>query len=339
MFRGRFVFLALLVLLEPPAGKSVSAQAQASLCGMASAAPWIERWLGEWELSSQRILRLPDAPPPEIVFFDSSCVYTTSAVTAGGAPAVDGPALRRSKLPWRAVPHSGSITLPDGDQVPVNLMSFASSSDETGPFFVMAAPSFWAERGHVEELLLTGVFLHEFAHTRQVAGLEAIIGPIDAGWPYEEELSDDSVQTYFKDDPAYVEAFLAERDLLYRAAATGSAEEARALAAEALEMMKRRHARWFTGDRKVFATLDEVFLVMEGVGQWTGYAWLSHPEGGGIDREAAIQTMLGRRRWWTQDEGLALFLVLERLLPEWPSLAFNVPSTGAIELLERAAKR
>jgi hypothetical protein len=317
---------------EPPSAAGVT-------CDLAAAGAWIEKWFAAWDLASQRILRLPDAPPPDIVFFDSACVYTTSEVTAAGAPVVDGPRLRGTKLSWRARAHGGSLTLPNSSQVPVGLMTFADVAKGTGPYFVMAAPPYWAEQGHVQEPGLTGVFLHEFAHTRQVGGLQHIIGPIDAAWPYPEELDDDAVQTHFEADPEYVKAYLAERDLLYRAADAGSTTEARALAAEALAMMRGRQARWFTGDKAVFATLDNVFLAMEGVGQWTAYAWLAHPDGGGLDRDAAIQRMLGRRRKWTQDEGLALFLVVNRLLPEWPALEFGVPSPGALDLLERAVQQ
>ena len=48
--------------------------------------------------------------------------------------------------------------------------------------------------------------------------------------------------------------------------------------------------------------------------------------------------MLGKRRWWVQDEGLGLFLVVDRLLPGWPLLVFHDPSMGALELLERAVR-
>ena len=306
------------------------------VCDIASASPWIEKWFAAWDLVSVRILRLPDAPPPEIVFYDSTCVYTTSAVTAGGAPAVDGPALLGTKLPWRTLAHGDSLALPDSSKVPVQLMSFANVARGTGPFFVMAAPSYWAQKGHGQELGLTGVFLHEFAHTRQIRGMRDTLGPIDSTWAYPEELDDDAVQTHFGADSSYAAAYIAERDLLYRAANADSLDEVRALAAEALSMMRSRHTRWFTGDNAVFASLDNIFLALEGVGQWTAFAWLAHPEGGGLDRDAAIQKMLGRRRWWAQDEGLALFLVVDRLLPEWPTLEFSVPSVGALDLLERA---
>lgn len=331
----RFLLPALLLLTHPLAA---SAEAPVHGCNVEAASPWIARWLAAWELTSRDILRLPDAPAPSIVFYDSTCAYTTSDVAADGAAPIDGPALHGAKLPWRAIAHGDSLTLPDGSRVALQLMSFASVDKKKGPFFVMAAPSYWAQKGHTEYNGLTGVFLHEFAHTRQVGGMRDAIGPIDSTWSYPEELNDDAVQKHFGFDSVYVAAYLAERDLLYRAAAADSTEEARALAREALAMMKRRHARWFTGGKAEFAILDDAFLSLEGAGQWVGAAWLSHPKGGGLTRDAAVTKMLGRRRWWVQDEGLALFLVVDRLLPGWPLLVFDDPSMRALELLERAAR-
>jgi hypothetical protein len=306
---------------------------------MAGAAPWIERWFDAWELTSERILRLPSAPAPEIVFFDRTCAYTTSSVTAHGAAPVEGPTLHGIRLPWRAVAHGGRLTLPDGSDAEIQLTSFASAIPERGPYFVMSAPAIWEETGRLDAAGFTGVFLHEFTHTRQVGGMKDTLGPLDAAWAFPEELTDDAVQNHFGADPEYVAAYTAERDLLYRAADAGSIEEARALAAAALAAMRARHARWFTGDAAMFAALDDIFLSMEGVGQFAAYAWLAHPEGGGLSREAAIAKMLGRRKWWTQDEGLALFLAVDRLLPEWPQLGFAVPALGATAILERAVGR
>jgi hypothetical protein len=316
-----------------------AAPARAASCDVAAASPWISRWLAAWDLASREILRLPDSPPPDIVFYDSSCVYTTSSVTAPGVPAIAGPALRGAALAWRATTHGDTLTLPNGKRLPVALLSFADHDRASGPFFVMAAPSYWKQAIGAEGPGLTGVFLHEFAHTRQIRGLVDVIGPIDSAWAYPDELDDDAVQTHFGSDSVYVAAYLAERDLLYRAAAADSLAEVRALAKQALDAMRRRHARWFTGDRAVFATLDDTFLSLEGAGQWTASAWLAHPAGGRLDRDAAVAKMLGRRRRWSQDEGLALFLVVDRLMPGWPALVFGPSSMGATALLERAIGR
>jgi hypothetical protein len=178
-------------------------------CDVSSASPWISRWFAAWELTSRELLRLPDAPPPTIVFYDTACVFTTSTAAAPGATPVDGPSLRGATLPWRAAAHGDTLTLPNAQRVPVGLMSFANSDSATGPFFVMAAPAYWARVGHGEESGVIGVFLHEFAHTRQIPAMDAIIGPIDATWPYEQELNDDVVQTHFASDSVYVAAYIA----------------------------------------------------------------------------------------------------------------------------------
>jgi hypothetical protein len=49
--------------------------------------------------------------------------------------------------------------------------------------------------------------------------------------------------------------------------------------------------------------------------------------------------MRGRKHAWSQDEGLGLFLVVDRLMPSWPQLVFHEPSIGAVELLEKAIQR
>jgi hypothetical protein len=331
---------ALLLVGSPAQGvtaKSDRGRSNVASCDLAAASSWINRWFAAWELTSKQILHLPDAPPPTVVLYDSSCVYTTSEVTVAAPPVDNGPVLQGAKLPWRAALHGDSLTLPDASRVPVQLMSFANSDRKTGPFFVMAAPHYWGPRN--QEFGLTPVFLHEFAHTRQVGGMTKIIGPIDSTWKYAEELDDDAVQTHFDSDSTYVAVYKAERDLLYRAAMADSVASVRALAAEALAMIRRRHARWFTGENAVFATLDDIFLSLEGAGQWAGYAWLAHPAGGRLTRAAAIEKMSGRRRRWSQDEGLGLFLVVDRLFPAWPTLVFAETSIGAVELLERSIQQ
>ncbi len=314
-------------------------QPTVSACDLATAGVWVRRWVAAWDLTSRQILRLPDAPTPNLVFYDSSCVYTTSRVTAGVAPTVRGTAIPGTKLPWWSARHNGTLTLPDSKKVPLQLMSFAASDQRTGPFFVMAAPDYWRQAGHGQEPGLTAVFLHEFSHTRQTAGMAAMLGPIDSAWKFPQPLDDDIVQTRFAADSAYRATFVAERDLLYRAAIADSVKDVRALAKQALDMIRARHARWFVGDNAVFATLDAIWLSMEGAGQWAAYGWLVNQAGGGVDRPTAVKTMIGQRRSWSQDEGLGLFLVVDRLLPEWPSLVFGNPSIGAVELLERAIQR
>ncbi len=310
-------------------------------CDMSSAGPWIQAWFDAWELVAKEVLRLERAVAPDVVFFDRRCVWTTSEITAPASTAVAGPALLGERLSWRAGPHDGSITMPDGERIPVGLLSFAAPGGRAGSFLVMPAPQFWKEAG-VEskafglEKLITAVFVHEFSHTRQVEGFQRVVAPIEEKLGPAEGLSDDTIQNRFADEPGYRTAFEAERDELFEAAIAPSCAQARAAAQRALELVRTRQDRWFVQDNAMFRTLDDAFLSFEGAGQFAAYGWLIHPQGGGIERSVASDGLRRGGKFWSQDEGLGLFLALDQLLPDWPSYAYKVPADGAVSLLKRA---
>ncbi|HSG33847.1 MAG TPA: hypothetical protein VLA37_04870, partial [Sphingomonadaceae bacterium] len=104
----------------------------------------------------------------------------------------------------------------------------------------------------------------------------------------------------------------------------------------ALHLMRQRRARYFSGDDAHFRAFDDVFLTMEGSGQWLVYRYLLSPAGGAATPEAALAETRRGGRWWTQDEGLALVLVLDRLLPDWRERMFRDPDWLAENLLAAA---
>ena len=110
---------------------------------------WLQSWFNAWELMSNQVLKLPKTAPPEMVFYDSVYVYSTSEVSAPTGERIQGPAFFGKSLPWKKMEHKGELTLPDGQKVPLALMSFAGPSKNGRSFFVMAAPSFWKSAGMV----------------------------------------------------------------------------------------------------------------------------------------------------------------------------------------------
>src|SRR5689334_19121583 len=104
---------------------------------------WLSKWLNAWDLMSTQVLKLPAEAAPDMLFYDSVYVYTTSAVSAPTGTAINGPAFSGKQLAWKKMAHNGELTLPGGQKVPVGLMSFASPAKDGKSFFVMAAPSFW----------------------------------------------------------------------------------------------------------------------------------------------------------------------------------------------------
>ena len=185
---------------------------------------------------------------------------------------------------------------------------------------------------------MDAVLLHEMSHTRQFYFANPMIDALSARYHLGDETGNDSIQDTFSKDPAYVKAYESERDLLYKAAGASTDVDARMYARQALHAMHRRRQTWFTGSVVYWNTVDDVFLMMEGIGQWTAYAWLTDPNGPNLKPQFALSEVRRKRNHWTQDEGLALILVIDRLVPGWQKLAF-APKPQLVEsLLERATR-
>lgn len=318
------VWLAALALSAAPA--------QPGICAFESAdKAWIEQALRNWRVSERAILKLKPVQLPTIVAIDASCTHV-------------GKAGAKDVIRWTSTVHPPAlVTLPDGKTVPIGPISFAAPDDKavhTG-FFAMSLPSVWRASGVTSEIglehLMNGVLLHELMHTRQFYFANPTLAALGEKYHFGDDMSDDSLQDKFKSDPAYVAAYQAETDMLYSAANATSDAEARRLAATALAMMRTRRARWFVGENAQWAPLDDIFLTMEGLGQWVAYAWCVSPQGLSLDHQAAIAAVRRKRQRWTQDEGLGLFLVTDRLFPHWQRLAFAAKPALAEALLAKAS--
>jgi hypothetical protein len=284
---------------------------------------WLEQALAQWQATESGVLELAPQSLPQVIAIDSACTYS---IPAGDFAAMTGE------------PHGETVTFPDGGKASVGPISFASGEDG---YFAMSLPSVWRAAGVESELglqtMMTGVLLHEMMHIRQIALARlGLAGSVAAAGIPDDELTDDIVQQRFGDDPAYVIAYAAEREALFAAAAAPTDERARELAAEALDLMRARRARWFTGDKAPFAAMDDVFLTMEGMGQFLIYDYFRSPEGGAVNAADALRGVRRNGRWWSQDEGLALMLVVDRLLPGWQQRAFRDPDWRAEQLLAAA---
>lgn len=270
---------------------------------------------------------------PTLVLFDQTCVYRlTPDADAAFAVGARGYAIESRQ-------HGGTIALPDGSELPARRISFAFPTEGGGMNFVMALPALWRAEAATEPRdpakLAMVVFMHEFAHTQQGEGLGGRIdGLIDAGLP--PELDDDIVEKRFRETPDYVAAWEVERDLYYAAAIATDIAEMRRQLFEAKTLTDARRARWFTGEQEILLAADDVFLTFEGSGNWAAWAWLTDPQGGGLTPAEATAFVRGRRSPWSQDQGLAMMLVLDKLTPGWAARAFGPEGATADALIAEA---
>lgn len=286
---------------------------------------WLKAAPAAWSLVERDALRLePSRTKAQYIFYDVLCSYHSA----------DGKS-------WEATSHGGDVSLPDGDVVPPVVASFAAPGLGGEPFMAMALPTIWRAQGVTSDLglenMLFAVFVHEMAHTRQFYAYGPKLDELTTQWALPEDFNDDAVQERFAGDPGFSASVDRERDLLY-AALEADDETALATARAALELIESRRARWYAGEDEKYKELEDLFLTLEGVGNFAGYAWLVHAQGGAAPPAAAVEGMRRGGRRWSQDEGMAVFLILERLNPQWTEYAFATAPKTALELLAEAVE-
>jgi hypothetical protein len=152
-----------------------------------------------------------------------------------------------------------------------------------------------------------------------------------------EDFNDDSLQDRFKKNKAYAASMKREIDLLFAAAKVPTDAKARQLARQMLSLTKARRKIYFTGKETYLADIEDIFLTLEGSGQWLGYQWLIDPKGGNQTDADALARMSTDAGFWSQDQGLAMFLVVDRLdKGAWKKIAFGKGGRSGIAFLEAA---
>lgn len=299
-------------------------------CRMAEADElWLQQSISAWNyalehLAQAKVERLT------AVIFDGRCRLASETAMTGGA------------AEWSSTGHDGSVLLPDGNGLPAQVTSFAAPAGD-GAFFVMAAPSVWRAGGVQAggltlEKLMTAVLLHEGSHVLQFPTYGEAMGELTKRHALPDTFNDDSIQSRFEADREFAASVARETELMFAAAAAPDLQEARRLAREARALMLSRHGRWFVGQDAHLRAAEDIWLTMEGSGQWLAYRWLTDPRGGGIPEALALEAFAKRGKWWSQKQGVALFLALDRLAPPgWKARVFGGTSDTASEILDTAA--
>jgi hypothetical protein len=288
---------------------------------------WLARADEAWRWTANQSLQVSNRDSPvSRVFFDETCVYRGTR-----------------KIGRRGAAHSGIIVRPDGKTLTPQVTSFTAPDEKhRGSFMVMALPAIWRAAGVQSDLtletLMVAVYIHEMTHTRQFATINPLIDAVDKRWPLGDDVNDDIVQTRFKDTPEYVAQFDVERTLLYRAVEAPTPEATRSLAREALSFIDARRARYFTQGNEQLLELEDVFLTLEGVAQWAAYRWIIDRKGANADVGMALPQIRRGGRQWSQDEGLAIYLIVDRLVPNWQKRTFADRPATALQLLAEAVR-
>ena len=145
--------------------------------------------------------------------------------------------------------------------------------------------------------------------------------------------SDDIVQNLFSKDSSYTAVYNAEVKSFYQSIRNQVLDTV--LVKDALSLMTERQTNYFNGKFSNLKQIDNFFLTMEGLGQYSMYLWFTNCKGGNIEKSTAIKGVRRGGRWWSQDEGFALFLILGKLTEphKWAVNMFGNRTEDVVNLI------
>jgi hypothetical protein len=292
---------------------------------------WLDRALDSWRFASREITGIGRVADFQAIFFSADCVLRSeNALTS---PTGEG-------VTWTASRHDGKIALPDGSSIPAGVTSYVSGEKGQPPYLVMSTPSVWQAagvgEGHRLETTMIAVLLHEGSHVAQIGPYGPRLGALIDHYGLPDSFNDDTMQEHFQTNAEFAASVKQETQLFLEAAAAKDDAEARRLAREARKLMRERQARWFVGNDAYFVEAEDIWLTFEGSGQWTGYQWQIHPRGG-AQPPAELMARLTKGRWWSQTEGFAVVMALDRIVgPSWKRHAFGDGARTVLEMLDAA---
>jgi len=180
------------------------------------------------------------------------------------------------------------------------------------------------------------LLIYEMTQARQIGVIQRRLAELARTSALPRDVDSDVVQRRFQSVPGFRQAFETERDLFLRAAGETNACTRQDLTANALSMVRRRHARYFSGSNQVYAELEDLFLAQQGGARWAAYKFAKARARSPGDADV-FQFVRGNS--WSQDEGFALFLLLDALVPGWQAQIFSPAPASPIRLLQEAIQR
>jgi hypothetical protein len=291
---------------------------------------WVDRALEAWRFTSREITGVGRVPGFQAIFFSADCVVRSgnalSSATARG-------------VTWTASPHRGTIALPDGSEIPVGVTSF-TKGEKSSRYFVMSTPTVWQAGGVGSgpdlDTRMVAVLLHEASHVAQVGPYGPRLGALIERNHLPDSFNDDALQDRFRDNAEFAASVKDETRLFLEAAAAKDDLQARTLCRQALRLIRERQTRWVAGNDAYLVEAEDIWLTFEGAGQWAGYQWLIHPRGG-AQPAAEVLTRFARGRFWSQTEGFAVVMALDRIGGSgWKRHAFGDGARTVLEMLDDA---
>lgn len=306
---------------------------------------YMQKTADDWEYSCRNDLHIELGILPWIIFYDSTTAWHVNPdVKLLTAPTKLASSVRFAGLdyPLFQMSHTGKVWVPERD--PIDVKSFAVAtmpvSDNKRSFFISTVRSYFVtlappDQAVFLELLLKGLNIHELTHTRQLPFVISQILEAQKKYRLPESIDDNSIQRTFENNEAYKTLFLKEKAHLWDAAMASNLDSCKTALKRALDLAAERQRTFFIEENEGYKILDGIFLALEGSAMWAQYKTTLKYAPSGQSPEQTLHFLFQQADSWSQEEGLALFLVIDKLVPDWQAQFFNKELPSPFELLRK----
>ena len=307
--------------------------------------PSMQKTADDWEYTCRNELHIEPGAMPWIIFYDSVTAWhvnpeiallpaykrLTSTIRFAG---IDYPLFQ--------VNHRDKLWVPERDPIDVKTLSAAAMpvSENKKTFFISPVSAFFHTLAPPDQwvyldLLLTGLNMHELTHTRQLPFVISQILEAQEKYKLPESIDDNSIQRTFENNEAYKTLFFKEKTHLWNAAMTGNLDSCKRELKIALDLAAERQRTFFVQENEGYKILDDIFLALEGSAMWPQYKTTRKYAPQGQSPEQTLYFMFQYLNSWSQEEGLALFMIIDKLVPGWQAQFFNKEMPSPFELLKK----
>jgi hypothetical protein len=287
---------------------------------------WMQSVLDAWQTTTRRDLHVPPQSPPWIIFYDDSSAWHLNPDTAGLPSHTKSKATLRyanRRYTLTRVANDGKLWVPGRDPLPLKPRSVTMvDSNGQKPFTILPLPRLFqrlAPTDQVSDLdkAFLGAAMHELTHTRHLVGYGKRLEQLRARYRLPETFDDNIIQERYAEDTVYAAIFAEERTALNDALFAKTPGEAKSALGIALATAELRKKTFFDNENAGFSELEDFYLVLEGAGMWAEYQHARRVAPASETWQRTLGLMMNRTRSWSQGEGLALFVLLDRFRPNW----------------------
>lgn len=305
----------------------------------------MQKTADDWEYSCRNELHIEAGTLPWIIFYDSVTAWHINPEVAQLPEHKKLPLYVRFAgidYPLFRVDHKENLWIPERDPMDVKarLVATMPVSDTKKTFFITPVPSFFhtlapPDQGIYLDLLLKGLNMHELTHTRQLPFVISQILEAQKKYKLPESIDDNSIERTFENNETYKALFFKEKTHLWNAAMTGNLDSCKSELKIALDLATERQRAFFIQENEGYKKLDDIFLALEGSAMWAQYKATMKYAPPGQSPQQTLFFLFQHGDSWSQNEGLALFLIIDKLVPGWQSQFFNKELPSPFELLKK----